>query len=66
MSLPLPREDVGGPTATAWATGDGTVEVIEDSDRPFVLFGVLWHPEENAESQVISVLVQEVSRARSR
>jgi putative glutamine amidotransferase len=43
--------------ATGWAVGDEVVEAIELSDHPFCL-GVLWHPEEDAESGVIGSLVE--------
>ncbi|MBA3232183.1 MAG: gamma-glutamyl-gamma-aminobutyrate hydrolase family protein [Acidobacteria bacterium] len=44
---------------TGWAAEDGTVEALEDPSRPFVL-GVLWHPEEDEKSRLISALVKEV------
>jgi putative glutamine amidotransferase len=44
-------------TASAWATGDETVEAIESPDGGFVL-GVLWHPEEDSEDRVIPALIE--------
>jgi putative glutamine amidotransferase len=38
--------------------GDGIVEAIERPDRQFAL-GVLWHPEEDAQSRVIGALVEQ-------
>jgi putative glutamine amidotransferase len=46
--------------ATAWATDDESVEAIESVDGEFVL-GVLWHPEEDAQDQVIPALVDQAS-----
>jgi putative glutamine amidotransferase len=46
--------------ASAWATDDESVEAIESSDGQFVL-GVLWHPEEDADDQVIATLVESAS-----
>ena len=44
--------------ATAWSElSDGTVEAVERPDRRFLL-GVLWHPEEDEDSQVIAALVE--------
>jgi putative glutamine amidotransferase len=45
---------------TAWATDDESVEAIESADGRFVL-GVLWHPEEDANDQVIPALVMQAS-----
>jgi putative glutamine amidotransferase len=51
-------DDVGGGyIATAWAADDDTVEAIEQPDRGFTL-GVLWHPEEDPNDQVIPTLVK--------
>jgi putative glutamine amidotransferase len=55
------REVGEGLRATGWATGDGIVEAIEDSSRGFML-GVLWHPEEDQASRLISALVEEARR----
>jgi putative glutamine amidotransferase len=46
--------------ASAWATDDESVEAIESAGSNFVL-GVLWHPEEDANDQVISTLVESAS-----
>jgi putative glutamine amidotransferase len=43
-------------SASAWATDDESVEAIESADGAFVL-GVLWHPEEDLEDNVIPALV---------
>jgi putative glutamine amidotransferase len=43
--------------ATGWAVGDEVVEAIESPDHPFAL-GVLWHPEEDADSGIIGSLVE--------
>jgi putative glutamine amidotransferase len=43
--------------------GDDLVEAIEHPDRQFAL-GVLWHPEEDAQSRIIGALVDE-ARARA-
>jgi putative glutamine amidotransferase len=54
-------KEVGrGLEVTGWAAGDDAVEALEDPACPFVL-GVLWHPEEDEESQLITALVSEVS-----
>ena len=45
--------------ASAWAIDDDSVEAIESADGSFVL-GVLWHPEEDPEDQVIKSLVTRV------
>ncbi len=50
----------GGLAVTGWAVGDDAVEALEDPSCPFVL-GVLWHPEEDENSQLIKALVSEVS-----
>jgi putative glutamine amidotransferase len=50
-----------GLRATGWATADDTIEAVEDPDA-YVL-GVLWHPEEDEASRVVSALV-EAARAR--
>jgi putative glutamine amidotransferase len=44
-------------TASAWATDDESVEAIESKDGGFAL-GVLWHPEEDAEDQLIPSLIE--------
>jgi putative glutamine amidotransferase len=49
-----------GLSITGWATEDEAVEALEDPRCPFVL-GVLWHPEEDEESQLIQALIREVS-----
>ena len=43
---------------SAWATDDESVEAIESGDGGFVL-GVLWHPEDDPEDQVIPTLVEQ-------
>ena len=48
-----------GLVVTGWADED-TVEAIELPDRRFAL-GVLWHPEEDMKSRVISSLVKEAT-----
>jgi putative glutamine amidotransferase len=54
-------KEVGeGLQVTGWAVEDDAVEALEDPSCPFVL-GVLWHPEEDENSQVIKALVSEVS-----
>ncbi len=51
------REVGEGLMASAWsALEDGIVEAVERPDRRFLL-GVLWHPEEDERSGVISALV---------
>jgi putative glutamine amidotransferase len=45
-----------GLVASGWAD-DGVVEAIEAPDRRFAL-GVLWHPEEDEASRVMSALVE--------
>jgi putative glutamine amidotransferase len=52
----------GGLVASGWATEDGVIEAIEQPDHRFAL-GVLWHPEEDEASRVLSALVEE-ARAR--
>ena len=49
-----------GLQVTGWAVEDDAVEALEDPSSPFVL-GVLWHPEEDENSQLIKALVSEVS-----
>jgi putative glutamine amidotransferase len=44
-------------TPSAWATDDESVEAVESADRGFVL-GVLWHPEEDPQDQVIPSLIE--------
>jgi putative glutamine amidotransferase len=54
-------KDVGGGlVVTGWAVEDDAVEALEDPSCSFVL-GVLWHPEEDEQSQPIKALVSEVS-----
>ena len=54
-------KEVGeGLQVTGRAVDDDAVEALEDSSFPFVL-GVLWHPEEDENSQLIKALVSEVS-----
>jgi putative glutamine amidotransferase len=54
-------KEVGeGLQVTGWAIEDEAVEALEDPSCPFVL-GVLWHPEEDENSQLIKSLVSEVS-----
>ncbi len=52
-----------GLVATAWAP-DGTVEAVEDPQRPFVV-AVQWHPEVGTDPALFAGLV-EAARARSR
>ncbi len=55
------RKEVGeGLQVTGRAVEDDAVEALEDPSCPFVL-GVLWHPEEDENSQLIKALVSEVS-----
>jgi putative glutamine amidotransferase len=54
------REVGEGLKVTGWAVEDDAVEALEDPSCTFVL-GVLWHPEEDENSQVIKALVSEVS-----
>jgi len=56
------RDVAAGLRATGWAGRDGLVEAIEGEDG-FVL-GVLWHPEEDEDSEVIGALVRAASRTR--
>ena len=42
-----------------WDIEDGVVEAIELPECRFAL-GVLWHPEEDEASRVLSALVEEV------
>jgi putative glutamine amidotransferase len=54
-------KEVGeGLQVTGWAVEDDAVEALEDPACSFVL-GVLWHPEEDENSQLIKALVSEVS-----
>lgn len=46
-----------GLVATGWSVPDGVIEAIERPGHAFAL-GVLWHPEEDAESRVIAALVE--------
>jgi putative glutamine amidotransferase len=50
----------GGLVVTGRDAEDDSVEAIEDPSCSFVL-GVLWHPEEDENSQLIKALVSEVS-----
>jgi putative glutamine amidotransferase len=54
------REVGEGLRVTGRSTMDDIVEALEDPSHPFVL-GVLWHPEEDENSQLIKALVSEVS-----
>ncbi len=54
------KEVGSGLKVTGWAAEDEAVEALEDPSCPFVL-GVLWHPEEDENSQLIKALVSEVS-----
>ena len=45
-----------GLRAVAWAE-DGTVEALEDPDKPFVV-GVLWHPEAGEDQRLFDQLVE--------
>src|SRR4051812_22669114 len=47
-------------SATAWDAEDESVEAIESTDGEFAL-GVLWHPEEDANDQVIRSLIERAS-----
>ncbi len=47
-----------GLVATGWSDLDGVVEAIEMRGREAYALGVLWHPEEDGESHVISSLVE--------
>jgi putative glutamine amidotransferase len=49
-----------GLQVTGRAVEDDAVEALEDPSCPFVL-GVLWHPEEDENSQLIKALVSEVT-----
>ncbi len=52
--------EIGAGLLVTGRAEDDAVEAIEDPSCPFVL-GVLWHPEEDEESQLIHALVSEVS-----
>ena len=52
--------EIGAGLVVTGRSEDDTVEALEDPSCPFVL-GVLWHPEEDAKSQLIEALVSEVS-----
>ena len=54
------KEVGNGLVVTGRSAEDGAVEALEDPSCPFVL-GVLWHPEEDEKSQLITALVSEVS-----
>jgi putative glutamine amidotransferase len=47
-----------GLVATGWSIPDEIVEAIELPDRSGYALGVLWHPEEDAESRVIESVVE--------
>ena len=47
----------------AWAD-DGTIEAVEDPDRPF-LVGVLWHPEAGEDGALFAALVDAARRFRA-
>jgi putative glutamine amidotransferase len=47
----------GSLSPTAWAADDESVEAIESANGDFAL-GVLWHPEEDLQDQVIPALVE--------
>jgi len=49
-----------GLEVTGWSVDDDVVEAIELSGQGFAL-GVLWHPEEDERSRVISMLVSEAA-----
>jgi putative glutamine amidotransferase len=54
--------DLGeGLEVSGWADDGATIEAVESSDRRFAL-GVLWHPEEGADDQVIWALLQAALR----
>jgi putative glutamine amidotransferase len=53
-------KEIGAGLVVTGRSDDDTVEAIEDPSCTFVL-GVLWHPEEDEKSQLIKVLVSEVS-----
>ena len=46
-----------GLVPTGWAEPDGSVEAVEDPLQSFCL-GVLWHPEQDEASRVLSALVE--------
>jgi putative glutamine amidotransferase len=48
---------------SAWAE-DGTLEALEDPERPFAL-GVLWHPEEGQDIGLFESLVREAAAYRA-
>jgi putative glutamine amidotransferase len=52
-----------GLVATGWAPSDGSVEALEAPGRRFAL-GVLWHPEQDERSRVVSARV-EAARERT-
>jgi len=57
-------ESVGAGLVAAGVADDGTIEVVEDPARRFVL-GVLWHPEEDKDKRLFEALVEEARRYRS-
>jgi putative glutamine amidotransferase len=50
-----------GLVESGWSESDELVEAIEIPGEPYAL-GVLWHPEEDAESPLIASLVEEASK----
>lgn len=52
-----------GLTPVAWSD-DGTVEALEDPDRPFAL-GVQWHPEEGPDMSLFTALVSAAGAYRA-
>jgi putative glutamine amidotransferase len=52
-----------GLTVSGWSVEDDLVEAIELADRRFAL-GVIWHPEEDADSGVIAALVEAAEAAK--
>jgi len=53
-----------GLLATGWAAEDQIVEALEDPGHRFLL-GILWHPEEDGNSKLIKILVEEATRIRN-
>ncbi|MCP9485848.1 MAG: gamma-glutamyl-gamma-aminobutyrate hydrolase family protein [Gaiellaceae bacterium MAG52_C11] len=52
-----------GLVEAAWAE-DGTLEALEDPSKRFAV-GVLWHPEEGADTALLEALVEEARRYRA-
>jgi putative glutamine amidotransferase len=52
-----------GLTVSGWSAEDDLVEAIELADKRFAL-GVIWHPEEDENSEVIGALVEAARGAR--